>query len=87
MNGDVDISGVTLDGSINGSYISLGHQPLAKDFKNYIPVPNFTRNSSSFAVKISNASDLVVFIEDPIIRIYCLLILLNTIKFNWEIKI
>ena len=30
MNGDVDISGVTLDGSINGSYISLGHQPLAK---------------------------------------------------------
>lgn len=56
MNGDVDISGVTLDGSINGSYISLGHQPLAKDFKNYIPVPNFTRNSSSFTVKISNAS-------------------------------
>lgn len=47
-------TGMRIDGS-GGTFISLGYQPFADDFNNYFPNPQFSKDSASFTVKISNA--------------------------------
>lgn len=53
--GSVQVNaGISLDGTINNTFINLGYQPLAEDFNIYFPTPQFSKNSASITVKINN---------------------------------
>ena len=56
LNGSNLPTGIKLDGLNNGSFIDLGYQPLAKDFNNFFPDPQYSKDNSSFTVKITAAS-------------------------------
>lgn len=55
-NGNALTTGIKLDGTSPGSFISLGYQPLAPDFNNHYPDPQFTKDESSITVKIDSAT-------------------------------
>lgn len=56
LGNPVTNSGLQLDGTSDCSFINLGYQPLAPNFSNYFPDPQFSKDSASITVNIQDVS-------------------------------